>query len=223
MEGTSVEQARPAKNWHFYLIGGLSILLTVTFVAAAVYYRDEVQNIQAYGYVGVFVIGVLCGISIFPAPTLLLVFTLGGVLNPVYVGLTAGLGAGIGGITVYLTGAGVETIASRFRPRGQTTDHPPDGHRHRINLSQPGFWTRGEVFYNRLSKWIGGKGGSWVLFIISAMIISPFYFAGLAAGTLRMGMIRFFLITWAGKTVRYMMVSFAGYLGVNALLKWIGE
>jgi len=43
--------------------------------------------------------------------------------------------------------------------------------------------------------------------------------AGLAAGSLRMGLLRFFLISWAGKTVRYLYVAVAGYYGLEFILK----
>ncbi|MFC2021250.1 hypothetical protein ACFLU1_05675, partial [Chloroflexota bacterium] len=84
------------------------------------------------------------------------------------------------------------------------------------------FWLKGEALYNRLVKRVGGKGGYWILFITSAMIISPFYFAGLAAGSLRMGLLKFFLISWSGKTVRYLIIAFAGDLGLRVILRWIG-
>ncbi len=194
----------------------------LAMLAATIYFREEIRQLGAYGYAGVFVVGVLCGVSIIPAPTLVMVFTLGGVLNPWIVGLVAGLGGGIGGISVYLTGAGVETVWSRLRTRekayegglGQTFDI--------VRPVESRVWTKGEVYYNKLLKWIGGKGGYWTLFISAALIISPYYFAGLAAGSCRMGLWKFFLISWAGKTIRYMMVAYAGYYGLNVLLKWIG-
>ena len=219
---TQVEQGRPKRRWVFYIVSSISFLLFVLLIAAAVYFREEIRHVEGYGYVGVFFVGILCGITILPAPTLLMVFTLGHVLNPIYVGLVAGLGGAIGGITVYMTGAGVETIWSRLRIKERAFER-------RLGLGddtsrpvQSQFWFKGEAFYNRLVKWVGGRGGSWVLFITSAMIISPFYFAGLAAGSLRIGLLRFFLISWAGKTVRYLIVAFAGHWGLYFLLKWIG-
>ncbi|GAF99415.1 unnamed protein product [marine sediment metagenome] len=151
-----------------------------------------------------------------------MVFTLGAVLDPWIVGLIAGFGGAIGGITVYLTGAGVESIWSRFRARGQAYEDEPGQSYDIVHPVESRFWMRGEVLYNRLVKWIGGKGGAWTLFISSAMIISPFYFAGLAAGSMRMGLAKFFLISWAGKTIRYMIISYAGFLGLDVLLNWIG-
>lgn len=234
MPATEVAQERPKRNWLTYLIIiGLVTLFIVVPIVAMVYFREEIRQAQAYGYAGVFVVGLLCGITIIPAPTQLLIFTFGNVLNPLfgfgpdyvgpaYVGAVAGLGSAIGGITVYLTGAGVQTIWSRLRNREQALQR-------RLGLvddvnkqTQSRLWSKGKAFYDRLVNWLSGRGGAWVVFISSAIVISPFYPAGLAAGSLRMGLLRFFLISWAGKTVRYLYVAYAGYYGLQFVLKWFG-
>ncbi|MFC1900335.1 VTT domain-containing protein [Chloroflexota bacterium] len=222
MGETQIARRKTRGDWRFYIISGLIFLFMLCLLAATVYFREEIRQLGAYGYAGVFVVGVLCGISILPAPTLVMVFTLGAVLNPWIVGLIAGFGGGIGGITVYFTGAGAETILSRFRARGRAYESEPGQAYDIVRPVESKFWMNGEVFYNKVVKWVGGKGGAWTLFISSAMIISPFYFAGLAAGSMRMGLIKFFLISWAGKTIRYMIISYAGFLGLDVLLNWIG-
>ena len=223
MGEAQVAQEKPRGDWRFYVISGLSIILMALLLATTILFREEIRHLGAYGYLGVFIVGVLCGISIIPAPTLVMVFTLGGVLNPPFVGLVAGFGGAIGGITVYLTGAGVESVWSRFRARGRAYESEPYQAFDIVRPVESRFWTKGEALYNRLVEWMGGKGGTWTLFISSALIISPFYFAGLAAGSLRIGLTKFFLISWAGKTIRYLTVAYAGYYGLNVLLKWIGE
>ena len=188
-------------------------------MVALLYFGDEIKQAQTYGYVGVFVVGLLCGISIIPAPTQLLVFTFGHILNPIFVGLVAGLGSGAGGVTVYLTGAGVQTVWTKLLNRERAIQH-----RLGIDSDQSGpeqfrFWFRGRAFYDKLAGWISGNKGAWALFVTSSIIISPFYPAGLAAGSLHMGLVKFFLISWAGKTVRYLYVAAAGYYGLEAILR----
>lgn len=217
-----VTQERPKRNWRAYLMVSLGALLTMLPVVATVYFREEIQQAQGYGYMGVFLVGVLSGVSIIPAPTQLLVFTFGNVLNPVWVGLVAGFGGAIGGITVYLTGASVETIWSKLRTKGQALGRWLLPGSDTTKPSQSRFWSKGQALYHHLVKWAEGKGVFWTIFISSAMIISPFYFAGLTAGSLRIGLLRFFLISWAGKTVRYLTIAFAGYWGLQVILKWIG-
>ena len=222
MEGTPVEQQRPKRRRRFYFISSLSFLLTVLIAVAVVYFWEQIREAQAYGYGGGFAVSVLGGITIIPVPSLLVTFALGRVLNPVYVGLVSGFGEALGGITVYLTGAGMGTIWSKFRSGEQTIKYEPGPGYDIVRPIESKFWSKGQAFYNRLVGWVGGKGGSWLVFIVSAMVISPFYFAGLAAGTLRMGLLRFFLLSWAGKTIKGLIVAFAGYWGLHYLLKWTG-
>lgn len=149
-----------------------------------------------------------------------MIFTFGHILNPLYVGLIAGFGAAIGGITVYLTGAGVVNLWNIFRPKRTSLETKPDTNG-QPDSTQPKSW-KIQMLYRRMIDWVSGKGGSWFVFITSALIISPFYLAGLAAGTMRLGLMRFFLLSWGGKTVRYLVVAFAGYWGLQFLSKWLG-
>ncbi len=227
------EHEGPRNNWLAYvIIFGLIVFFIVLPIAALVYFKEEIRQAQGYGYLGVFVVGLLCGISIIPTPTQLLIFTFGGVLKPLYgfgpdivgpayVGTVAGVGSAIGGLTVYLTGAGVLTIWSKFRRNEQALEHRL-GLDATTRITHPRFWTRVQAFYNRMVKWMGGKGGAWALFITSAMVISPFYPAGLVAGSTRMGLSRFFLISLAGRIFRYLYIAYAGYWGLHYLLRWFG-
>jgi len=217
-----IEPKKRRRGWHSYLISGTGLLLTLLLIAAIVIFWEELQHAAGYGYIGCFLVSILGGITIIPAPSLLVTFTLGHVLNPVYIGLVSGLGEALGGITTYLTGAGVETIWSRLRSGEQTQKRETSQSYDMGEPMQTKFWSKGEGFYNRLVNWVGGRGGSWVVFIVAALPVSPFYFAGLAAGSLRMGLWRFFLISWAGKTIRGMIIAFAGYGGLYILLRWIG-
>jgi len=99
-----VKKEAQKKRWHQYLPIGIGILLTVLLCVAIVYLWEKMRDVESlatgYGYAGGFLVSILGGITIIPIPSLLVVFTLGGVLNPVYVGLVAGFGEALGGITV---------------------------------------------------------------------------------------------------------------------------
>ncbi len=222
MQGIQVKQERPKIGWRFYLISGIGVLLSVLLIAATIYFREDIQNAQGYGYAGVFVIGILCGVTVIPTPTQLLVFTMGAVLKPLYVGLVAGLGSAVGGITVYLTGAGIWKVWTKLRQGRRDSQYQPNPDENVLKQSKPSVWSKVQAFYNRLVNRIGKRGGNWVVFITSAMIFSPFYFAGLGAGSAHMGLLRFFLLSWAGRTVRYLIIAYAGYWGLQFILKWIG-
>ncbi len=231
LKGAQVEQGRRKSRWGFYVISGLGFLLTVLLLVAVLYFREEIQHAQGYGYASAFLVSVLGGVTVMPAPSLVVIFTLGRVLKPVfgpeyvgpvYVGLISGLGEALGGITVYLTGAGVETMWSRFQTKEQAFEHRLGLDSNAIKPVKSQFWSKGEAFYNRLVGLTGRRGSSWILFIVSAVVFSPFYFAGLAAGTLRMGLLRFFLLSWAGKTIKGLSIAFVGYGGLYFLPRWIG-
>ena len=191
-----------------------------------VYLWDEMRDVKSmasgYGYAGGFLVSILGGITIIPVPSLLVVFTLGGVLNPVYVGLVAGLGEALGGITVYLTGAGGGAIWSKLQARQQAIYEQPRPSYDIVTPVQSRINSRWQTMYDRLARSIGRGGSSLLVFVVSAMVFSPYYFAGLAAGSLHMGLRRFFLVSLAGKTVKGMMVAYAGYWGLHFLLQWIG-
>ncbi len=218
------EKVRQQRGPGFYVISLAGVVLTLALAIVVILFWQEIQRAQAYGYSGGFVISILGGVTVIPVPSLLITFTLGSVLNPVWVGLISGFGEAIGGITVYLTGAGVGTIWMKLRSKEAREQTPEEilGTDYIGEPLQPHLWSKGQAFYNRLAKWLGGKGGMWVLFFSSMIIISPFYFAGLAAGSVRMGLMRFFLVSWAGKTIKGLTVAFAGYYGLGYLLRWIG-
>ena len=85
------------------LIGGFSLAASIALCVAAIQYRGYLSNIQHYGYLGCFIISTLAGGTILvPIPGVLVVFTLGGVLNPAVVGVAAGAGEAVGAVTAYL-------------------------------------------------------------------------------------------------------------------------
>ena len=221
--GKSIAKPKARRgNKRFYLITSLVLIASIGLLAAAIIFREEVSHLGGYGYIGVFLVGIIGGVSIIPAPTMAIVFFLGGTLNPLWVGLSAAVGATLGGITVYMTGAGVETILSRFRAKGEEFEKEPGWRYDPVRPVESQFWSRGERLYNKLAKWMEGRGGYWTLFITAAMVGGPFYFAGLAAGSLRIGLKKFLGISFPGKIIRYLTVSYAGYLGLYVILKWLG-
>jgi membrane protein YqaA with SNARE-associated domain len=93
----------------------LALLLVTAATVAGVLWRDRLGRFVAYGYPGIFLISLAANATvIFPAPSLALVFALGGVLNPVLVGLAAGMGEALGELTGYLAGySGQAVIENR--------------------------------------------------------------------------------------------------------------
>ena len=62
--------------------------------------------------------------------------------------------------------------------------------------------------------------GMPIIFIFSFTPL-PFDIIGIAAGVIKYDPKRFFLATWLGKVLRYVLVALVGYLGMEAL-PWLG-
>jgi len=185
--------SRVLANKGFY-ISGLAILITLLFCSAVVYYWDYIAELQSYGYIGVFIISLFAGsIIVLPISYVVVVFTMGGVLNPALVGVASGLGASVGAVTIYLAGYG--------------------GH----NL----FRNYNDAIYSRLEGWIRRRG-SLAVFIMSAVFNPLFIPMAITLGMLRFRLWKFFVLCWAGNTVKSLAIAYAGYLGLRSLLHWIG-
>ena len=196
---------RAAKRWEYYVgIGGL--LLTATVVVLVFFFWEEIRGLEHYGYLGAFVISVFGGATIIaPIPMTPVVFALGTVMKPdfapymgpILVGIAAGLGETLGGLSIYMTGYG-----------GGTALH--DMKEGKIKSA-----------YTRMMGWVERRG-SLTLFILSAVVNPFFYPAALAAGALRFGIWRFVFISLLGKTIKGITVASAGYWGLGSILRALG-
>lgn len=215
-----------SRVWGKYLLIGMGALVSALFIFFIIYFWGEMTDVRSlghrYGYLGGFVISVFGGITVVPLPSLLAIFTLGAVLDPLYLGLVSGFGEALGGITIYLTGAGGAAIWARFRSRERTFYN-----QQRVGVSDtasdkpkgPARWQR---LYDRMLRFVEGRGAMLSVFMAAAFLWGIFYPVALAAGTLRMGLKRFFLISLLGKTIRGLIVAYAGYWGLQLILRWLG-
>jgi len=164
---------------------------------AVIYFWKYVRTLEGYGYLGAFSISILGGATIIiPVPMLAVVFALGGVLTPYWVGVVAGLGETLGALIIYMTGHSAGTALSHSNGKIQAA-------------------------YMRMMK-LMERRGSLTLFLLSAVLNPFFYPAALAAGALRFGIGKYFLICWGGKTIKGLTVAYAGYWGLRGLLRLLG-
>ena len=182
-----------------YILGFIGIIATFLMAGAVIYYWEWVHALKAYGYLGAFLISILGGATIIvPVPMLAVIFALGGVMKYTWlVGIANGLGETFGALTIYMTGYG----------GGAALYNSTNG---RLNKA-----------YQRLMKLMEQRG-SITLFLLAAVLNPFFYPAALAAGALRFGAKRYFIICWAGKTIKGMTVAYAGYWGLRELLRMLG-
>ena len=81
------------------------LLAAIVLVALAYYLRDLAEPLKKFGYPGLFLISLLGNATIFiPAPAYVSVMAAATILNPLLIGIVAGLGAALGELTAYLAG-----------------------------------------------------------------------------------------------------------------------
>ncbi len=180
-----------------YLLGALGLILTVALCVLVVVYWDYIVRASRYGYLGVFFISILSGATIIiPVPGLLVVFTLGSILEPVIVGALAGLGEALGSITIYLTGYGGHRAVEKL----EVVEHH---------------------YVIKFEDWLRRRG-SIAVFLMSSILNPFFYPFVVVAGAIHFGLVRFFFLCWAGKTIKGIGVAYLGYYGLGSILHSIG-
>lgn len=195
---TQERTGKKSKKWA-YILGIFGIIATILMAVAVVIWNEEIRDLQQFGYVGAFIISVLGGATIIiPVPALAVVFTLGGVMDYVWlVGISAALGELVGAFTIYMTGHGAgRAIANSRHGRVQRA-------------------------YEKLLGMMERKGPI-ILFIVASVINPFFYPAALAAGALRLGIWKYTIIVLAGKIIKCMTVVYAGYYGLKGIFRAIG-
>ena len=93
---------------------GLTLLLAVGITIPIVLLRDEIGQFSQYGYPGLFVLTFLGSAALFlGAPVFAFAMAAGAALNPITVGIIAGLGSALGELTGYLAGFGGNRLLQR--------------------------------------------------------------------------------------------------------------
>lgn len=170
------------------------LMLVVLVLALSVYivaHRDILRQFAALGYPGIFLISMIGNATlILPAPSLIFVFAMGGVLDPLYVGLAAGAGEALGEMTGFIVGYGGSVVLEKHESYGRV---------------------------ERLMK----RYGLLPLFVLAVIPAGIFDVAGIVAGALRYPVWQFFLVTWAGKTIKCTLVAYAGAGSINFADRWL--
>jgi membrane protein DedA with SNARE-associated domain len=166
---------------HSLMIARILALVVVVGISVFVYsIRDQAEEFAVYGYPGIFLVAFLANATVLlPAPGIAVVFAMGGVFNPVAVGLAAGAGGSLGEISGYLAGFSGQAVIERAN------------------------------IYERLVLWMQRNGNLTILLL--AALPNPFFdLTGIAAGALKMPILRFLFWCWIGVTIKMMVFAFLG-------------
>jgi len=94
----------------------LSLAGAIAISALAVFLFSQVEAFRQMGYAGIFLISLISSATVLlPLPGFAVVFAMGAYLNPLFVGIAAGAGSGIGEISGYLAGYAGRGAATRTR------------------------------------------------------------------------------------------------------------
>ena len=161
---------------------GLAAVLAIS--ATILFAWDGIERLGIYGYPAVFIVSLIANAAfMLPAPGIALVFAAGGVLDPVAVGVVAGLGAALGELTSYVVGLSGQTVFE----------------------NRPLYW--------RVEGWMR-KSGTLAIFVLAVVPNPIFDVGGLIAGVLRMPVWRFILGAWLGKSLRFVVLAYAGAIAI---------
>ncbi len=166
----------------------LTPIVVVAALAAALYFRNHLQELEHYGYLAVFLVGLVTNATlIFPVPGLAVSSVLGSVFNPWIVGLVGGLGQALGELTGYMAGYSSHTWVD---------EHPR---------------------YRGLVRWMQ-RYGILTVFFLALLPNPVFDVAGIIAGVLRLDVRMFLVSCAAGKIIKNIAFAVAGYYGIGGLL-----
>jgi membrane protein YqaA with SNARE-associated domain len=184
-------------RWRDIIIGALALIVMiglVVLVSLNIINEGTILWLRQLGYAGLFIMGLLTGsVAFIPIPGLILVFAMGSVLFPPFIGLVSGLGEALGSLPVYLFGYGGNVALQKIPPR----------------------------YKNKFEHWLQKRGSLAV--ILMSTIANPFFLPFTAiAGMMRYGLVKFFLLCFVGKTVKNTLVAYLGFLGLGAVLRMLG-
>ncbi len=174
----------------------LAVIILIAITAASFWIALNpafIAQFKQWGYLGGFLISLFASASIIlPIPGLPLAIALGTTLNPWLLGVATGLGSAIGEASGYVAGRSGRTL---------------------VPISQA-------ERYDQLVQWTR-KYGALAIFVVAVTPFPFFDLAGIAAGAVRMPFWQFFLATFVGKTIKYIIAIFLGVGAFQGILRWV--
>ncbi|MBN2122180.1 VTT domain-containing protein [Candidatus Micrarchaeota archaeon] len=165
--------------------------IAIAFLAGAMVLvlSDRIGEFAEFGYFGAFAISLLGSATILvPVPGWAVVAALSKTLDPLLLGVLAGMGSAIGEMTAYLFGNGVAQLLLEKRKK--------DFEKYREMMRENDFWA---------------------IFVLSFLPNPLFDIAGLAAGASKVHWARFLLFCALGRVLRFILFGYAGSFILNGI------
>lgn len=167
-------------TWRLQVVRLLVLIFVISLTVTLFIYQDEIKNLGAFGYPGIFLISILANATIIiPLPGVLLTAAMALILNPFWVAVASGSGATLGELSGYLAGYSGQIVVERADRQG------------------------------RLVNWMR-KYGEVTILVLAFIPNPAFDMAGMTAGALKMPVARFLLWVWFGKVARMILIAYGG-------------
>jgi membrane protein YqaA with SNARE-associated domain len=169
-----------------------ALAVVVAITAVIFLLRDQLFLLRDMGYAGAFLAGLISSATIIlPVPGVVITFALGGALASP---LLVGLAAGLGETLGELTG-----YMAGYSGRAVVEDR---------------------VIYERMAAQIR-RYGPLLFFVLAAIPNPTFDVAGITAGGVRYPVGLFLIACWPGKTLKALIIAYAGAGLLPGLSQWI--
>lgn len=183
--GSRGESSSVKPIWRILLLAVVVAVTALLFIN-----REKLQELQNYGYAGIFLFSVAANATIIlPVPGVAFTTAMGAIFTPWKVAVAAGLGASVGELTGYAAGLSGEGLVANNKT------------------------------YTKMLTWMQ-KHPRWVfwLVVLLAFIPNPLMdLAGMASGVMRIPAWKYLLACAIGKIGKMMLFAYAGKLSVDFL------
>ena len=189
---TVEESAAPVKNHSWIRRHWVSVITisAILILSATIYFTGGLSgDFAAYGYLGVFLISIL-GSAVILVPVPSMPVVF--IMGAILNPWLVGLMAGLG------------------EPIGEIACYMA-GYSGRVSMEN-------RRFYAKLKDWMMRRG-SLVLFLFACIPNPTFDLAGAAAGALRYPFWKYLLMLFLGKTVKGLLIAFAGYWTLRLIVQ----
>jgi membrane protein YqaA with SNARE-associated domain len=167
-------------GWKLTVVRVLIVLAVIALTVFLFLNRDRVQELEAFGYPGVFLISLLSNATlILPVPGVLFTSAMGAVFNPYLVALAAGSGATLGELTGYVAGFSGQAVIENRK------------------------------WYDKVTVWMRKYGGITIL-VLAFVPNPIFDIAGMVAGALRMPLWKYLIFSLVGKVGKMLIFALGG-------------
>lgn len=180
----------PARTWRLQLARIAALAFVVGITVVIYLYRDEARALAQFGYVGIFIFSILANGTLVLPAPQLIVIA---AMGQIFWPIGVGLAAGLGATIGELSG-----YLAGFS--GQAV-------------------IENRKLYEQLEGWMK-RYGPVVIAVLGFLPLPFFDLAGIAAGALKMPVVKFLLWCAVGKIPKMILVAYAGAYSIVWIMRW---